>query len=251
MQYPAERVEVPRVDHVSKEIIQSLVDFHEYKYVWPERFSVIAHQVLAADNLGDDSFVEFISYELKVPVGRIDSSNTTQDVKMAIRDRLKLSDVVKLRKSKGDECYSCKSVFMERELTCVVQCCGRMFHCSCLLDIKICPFCNKAWITLPCTVCGKRTHDQKSRFFLNVTATTRQIGCHAVEWMSTPGVRKPSEAVAQAVGRTTSRERVITLVLFTAEEKPGAMKQSARRWQSGSPLTSFHHIMTGDCSSLI
>ena len=58
----------------------ALVDFHEGKYTLPETATVLKHQVLAADNLGDDSFLKYICLKLNVPFGRVNGSNK---VKMA------------------------------------------------------------------------------------------------------------------------------------------------------------------------
>ena len=148
---------VPDVDHVSKETIHALVDFHEGKYTILETYSVLAHQVLAADNLGNEVFLDYICHELNVPRGRINSSNRTQDVKMALRDRMKLKPMVaQLQTVK--RCFVCQFGFMsEMEVTAVVACCGRMFHSTCLVGVHTCPFCNEPWGGLPCIVCKKPT----------------------------------------------------------------------------------------------
>ena len=122
------------------------MDFHKGTYNWPEVFTIMAHQVLAADILGDDRFVEHVCYKLKLPTGRINSSNWTQDVKIAIRDKYKLSQMVAtLTHSKQTQCYVCKDDFMKGldTSTHVVLCCGRRFHCSSLRDLKVCPYCNE------------------------------------------------------------------------------------------------------------
>ena len=61
----------------------ALVDFHEGM---ADSASVLMHQVLAADNLGDDLFLNYICRKLDVPFGRINGSNTSYEVKMALRD---------------------------------------------------------------------------------------------------------------------------------------------------------------------
>ena len=133
--------------------------------MWPEKYSVLAHQLIAADTLGDDSFLAYISSELKLPVGRINSSNRTQNVKMAVRDKYKLSAIVELKQASHQQCFACKLGFLaEGELTSLVACCGRMFHRSCLMDVKVCPYCNEPWGSLPCCQCEKDTCIFKDRF---------------------------------------------------------------------------------------
>ena len=84
------------------------MDFHKGTYVWPEEFTIMAHQVLAADMLGDNLFVKFVCSKLKLPAGRI---SRTQDVRMAIRDMYKLTQIVTLTHSKQLQCLVCKDDF--------------------------------------------------------------------------------------------------------------------------------------------
>ena len=71
MPYPSRVVEVPDVDSVNPEMVKAFVEFHEYRYVWPEKYFVLAHLLIhvAADILGDDSFLAYILSELMLPVG--------------------------------------------------------------------------------------------------------------------------------------------------------------------------------------
>jgi hypothetical protein len=78
MQHPEQCRVVPDVDFVRSDTIQALVDFHEGRYTLPDKFGTLAHQVLVADGLGDDSFLNHISEMLMVPVGRINSLNRTK-----------------------------------------------------------------------------------------------------------------------------------------------------------------------------
>ena len=93
MQYPAERRVVSDADHVNIDTVRALVDFHEDKYTIPEKYGALAHEVLAANVLGYDSFM-YISQTLKVPVSQINSANRMCDVKMALQDKLRLKAVV-------------------------------------------------------------------------------------------------------------------------------------------------------------
>ena len=102
------------------------VDFHEFKYLWPDSIPVLTRQLITADILGDDSFIAFIASELKVPVGRLVSSNKAQNIKQVIRNRLKLWSIgVELKFSTHDKCFSCSGGFLDQELTNFVACCGR------------------------------------------------------------------------------------------------------------------------------
>ena len=143
--------------------LQPLVDFHEFNYEWP-KFSALAHELMAADYLGDDSFIEYVAVELKIPVGRLDSSNPMQKLKMTIRDRYKLYEIMDLQTSDHTKCFMCKFMFLESELTDVVPCCGRTFHRNCLIWVTICPHCNAPWGGLPCIMCNKGTYNTKSQF---------------------------------------------------------------------------------------
>ena len=62
----------------------------------------------------DDSFIAFIAAELKVPVGRLLSSNKAQNIKQVIRDRFRLWSIgVELKVSTPDKCVSCSSGFLD------------------------------------------------------------------------------------------------------------------------------------------
>ena len=58
MQYPGESRMVLEADHVNKDTVIALVDFHEGKYTLPETVTVLMHQLLTANNLADDSFFD-------------------------------------------------------------------------------------------------------------------------------------------------------------------------------------------------
>ena len=49
LQLPSNTVDVPEVNHVNKSTVTALVDFHKGTYVWPEEFTVMAHQVPVGD----------------------------------------------------------------------------------------------------------------------------------------------------------------------------------------------------------
>ena len=164
MQLPTDVVYVPDVEPVDHESIRGLVDFHEFKYLWPDSIPVLTRQLITADILGDDSFITFIAAELKVPVGRLLSSNKAQNIKQVIRDRFKLWSIgVELKVSTHDKCVLCSSGFLDRELTNFVACCGRTFHRSCLLDRKTCPYCYEPWGSLRCVKCAKSCVSPRER----------------------------------------------------------------------------------------
>ena len=162
MQYPSTRRVVPKVDYCCRETIQALVEFNEGRYSLPERFGQLAHQVLLADALGDDNFVEETAKMLKVPVDKIISSNRPYDVRMAIRDKLRLSETVP-QLEVSVNCFICKYNFVEPDLTVLSPCCGRRFHHSCLLHCRNCLYCTRPWAGLPCTVCNRPTSRKGDR----------------------------------------------------------------------------------------
>ena len=93
MQHPQECRVVPDGDHVSQETVLALAEFHD-TIPSPDNYSTLARQVFAADNLGDDTFWHYICDILKLPEGRINSSNRYFDVKLALRDKMRLKKVV-------------------------------------------------------------------------------------------------------------------------------------------------------------
>ena len=88
MQHPLKFRDVPHADHVNADAVHALVNFHEGKYRIPEKFGVFTHQVLAADAVGDEDFLQHISETLKVPVSKTNCSNRVQDVRMVLHDKL-------------------------------------------------------------------------------------------------------------------------------------------------------------------
>ena len=213
---------------MSKETIHALVDFHEGKYTIPESYSALAHQVLAADNLGDEVFLDYICHELNVPLGRINSSNRTQDVKMALRDRMKLKSVVaQLQTVK--RCFVCQSGFMsEMEVTAVVACCGRMFHSTCIVGVYTCPFCNEPWGGLPCVVCKKPTcspHNCEPHVSFEWRRRNRMQCCGVI---STLGA---SNQFAQHVEPVQQKNMILRRLLCCGERR-GGMKIRDERYKS-------------------
>ena len=100
------------------------MDFHERRYVLPESFTALAHNVAMADVLGDTSFLNFVADTLKVYVGSLNNSHQNQDITMTIRDRYKLASLVGLREFSRGKCFTCKGEFMDRELK-GMSCCHR------------------------------------------------------------------------------------------------------------------------------
>ena len=157
IQYPSKEVVVPEEPHVNKETVLALVDFHKCKYKWPASYTTIAHQLMAANFLGDDSFMEYIAATLKVPVARLESSNTFQAIKMAVRDRLKLTEMMDLKISDNSACFLCKFPFLSEKILASAPCCGWRFHRSCIQHRLVCPYCTTPWAGLPCAFCSKAT----------------------------------------------------------------------------------------------
>jgi hypothetical protein len=164
------------------------MDSHEQRYIIEESYSVLARQVLAADNLGDDVFLSSISSELMIPVGRIDSSNRLYDVKMALRDKLRLKVVVPALQH-STCCLACKY--------------------QCQSDAKVLTFCcSRTFITLACGIeqssltvgrHGKGFHvmcvDSQQCSNCTINIFTRFRGAvgrkwSAVEWISPPEMPK-------------------------------------------------------------
>ena len=158
------------------------MDFHECRYVLPESFTTLAHHVVTADILGDDTFLTFVASTLKVPVGSLNSSHRNQDIKMTIRDRLKLMSIVGLKDFPSGKCFACKGEFIDRELKDLLPCCGRTFHRSCVCDVSVCPYCKEPWASNPCAICGQPLHSSSDRYVytsLEKRKNTRMQCCSA------------------------------------------------------------------------
>ena len=168
MQHPDESRVVLEADHVNKDTI---MDFHEGKYTLADSASVLMHQVLAADNLGDDLLLNYICRKLDISFGRINGSNTSYEVKMALRDRMRLKQIVPTLKT-SQLCFVCKNDFIGlEEVTAYTPCCDRTFRRNCLFGVSTCPFCNEPWGGLPCAVCNKPTFAERAR---HIYATFRR-----------------------------------------------------------------------------
>lgn len=158
----------------------ALVEFHEGRYTIPDHYVTLAHQVLAADNLGENIFLDYICNTLKVPKGRINSSNRYLDVKMALRDKMTLKNIVRdLRES--THCFVCKNDL--GDATALSGCCNRVFHYTCILDCMSCPYCWEPWGRLPCFVCKKPTVSKNDReLFRSYTRRQQlQMKCFGVD----------------------------------------------------------------------
>lgn len=166
LQEPASARSVPEVKHMNSDTVKALVDFHEGNYCLPDHdhYGALAHHVMAADILGDDSFVQFISASLQVPPSCIDTSHTSLHVRMMVRDRLRLKSIVpSLQLAPKSQCIACKGDFLDSDRTAYVVCCGRISHCSCLDYVTSCPFCTVAWGGLRCASCGYYTTPKDGR----------------------------------------------------------------------------------------
>jgi hypothetical protein len=131
--------------------------FHEGKYIFPQTFGTLAHQVMAADTLGDDTFVHFIADAVKVSPTRLDTSHTSQEIGKVVWDRMCLRNAVpSLQDTPHTTCYGCRGEFSDKDILATV-CCERAFHGRCLLGLRSCPFCTIAWGGLRCVGCGGHT----------------------------------------------------------------------------------------------
>ena len=97
-----------------------------------------------------------------MPSCRIDTSNKTHDIRMALRDRMRLRQIVpQLETSRN--CFVCKYAVVGQESYVKSPCCDRTLHHSCVAGVSVCPYCNEAWGGLPCAVCGQPTVSSTNR----------------------------------------------------------------------------------------
>ena len=164
LQKPCTSRLVPDMYFVNANTVKALVDFHEGNYSFPKQFGALAHEVMAADILGADTFNEFVAGVLKIPSNRLNLSHNSQELRKTIRDRLRLQrNVPVLEETRRDICYLCREGFLDEVPNLNVACCGRKFHRACLVDLYSCPFCKVAWGGLNCVKCGHYTVHQDER----------------------------------------------------------------------------------------
>ena len=132
----------------------AIINFNRKVYKLPEDFLPLVSQLITADTLGADHFVEYISQNLCVPASRLNTSNEYSAIKKLVRDRYRLSMKVTLEFPPAQICYKCKNAFKDLDIQNNVTCCGMTFHRKCLKNLKKCPYCCEPWVELECCVCG-------------------------------------------------------------------------------------------------
>ena len=86
---------VPDINkHVNSDILNALVNFHDVIYVIPQKYGTLAHHVMAADILGENTFFEFIASHFRIPVTRLDMSHNSHEIKNIVGDRMRLKVAV-------------------------------------------------------------------------------------------------------------------------------------------------------------
>ena len=108
LQFPSSRIVVPNLSHVSKETILA----RRFPRVQVHVAWQLFHAGPPTDGsrlLGDDTFIEHVAQALKVPSSQLNASHTAQGVKMAVRDRMKLADMVGLQSSNLTHCFHSSS----------------------------------------------------------------------------------------------------------------------------------------------
>lgn len=81
LQEPATSRVIPNVNYIYCDTVNALVDFHEGKYNFPDKYGVLSHQVMAADLLGDYTFIAFVAESLKAPHTRLDISHNSHAIR--------------------------------------------------------------------------------------------------------------------------------------------------------------------------
>ena len=111
LQEPSTSRVVPGTYFLTFDTLNALVDFHEGNYHIPvsERSADLAHHVMSADVLGDDTFISFVADTLKVPPTRLLLSHKCQEIRKTIQDRMRTKDAyLSLRETPQGLCYLCK-----------------------------------------------------------------------------------------------------------------------------------------------
>ena len=209
LQEPATSRVVPNVNYIYCDTVNALVDFHEGKYNFPDKYGVLAHQVMAADLLGDDTFIAFVAESLKVPHTRLDISHNSHTIRKTVRDRLRLKDTFSsINDIPQNVCYKCRREFLQQDVLVKVGCCSRQYHRRCLLGVASCPFCTVAWCGLQCAKCGGHTMQRdelEPHRMLERRRSNRMACCgvdihpHCKKWLtSCPGCGvSPSQRTAE------------------------------------------------------
>lgn len=155
MQLPGDKVEVPDAAEVTMSSLGAILHFERGDYNLPRSFVALVDQLMTADILGADMFVQHVSQLLCVHVNLLNLSNDPDSLLKITRDRYRLARKVQLKFPQQDMCYSCKKT-LDKDSDVRVKCCGWPFHEKCIRSQKNCPFCKEAWVALPCCVCQKR-----------------------------------------------------------------------------------------------
>ena len=132
--------------------VNDLLDFQRGYFRMPDHHSDLFPSLSAADNLGDDDYIEHVAGILHVHPLKL---TQTCDVRKTLRDRYRLNRIVRLAPSRSDRCTLCKDVLMARERVESTYCCSRKAHTMCLHTATVCAYCGEGWVMLPCCVCGR------------------------------------------------------------------------------------------------
>ncbi len=209
----------------------------EGTYHFPERFGALTHQILAADALGDDGFIEFVADNLKVSSSRLNLSHSTQAIRRTVRDRMRLKEAVPaLIEPPLDVCYKCKVKFTQQDAVVEVACCARAFHRTCLEGVFSCPFCTVAWGSCKCVKCRRHTmaKDEREPHFKYKTRRYQRMTCCGVDVH--PQCERMMSLCPQC-GVSTQKITSETFVYLRMKERKNEAKPTVLEWSSTlSPL---------------
>ena len=179
IQLPTDVVTIPDFENVRNSAVGALIHFNRGTYTFPESdFFRLISQVLTADALCADHFLEFVGHKLCLPTTRFNLSNTHETIHKEVRDCYRLAMKVKLRFPPPEEFYSCKdSLNLSEFRTTVVRCCKMEFHINCIKRYK-CPYCKEPWVALDCCVCGDTCTPKKQSLHLSYAAlVSNRMSC--------------------------------------------------------------------------
>ena len=91
--------------------VNDLLDFRSGYFRMPDRHFDLP-PLSAADNLGNDDYIEHVARILNVHPQKLTQA---YDVRKTLHDRYRLNRIVRLAPSRSDRCTLCKDVMMAKE----------------------------------------------------------------------------------------------------------------------------------------
>jgi hypothetical protein len=150
-------VEIPEIPNtLTTRGVNTLLDLRWGRFRMPEHPSWLVPALTTADLLGDDDFINHVADILHIHPKKLTLAN---DVYKVVRDRYRLSRIVRLAPSKNEKCGYCRDFFGGTHARIEITiCCGTKIHFACIKKASCCPYCGEGWLSIACCVCKVKTN---------------------------------------------------------------------------------------------